>query len=243
MPGQVTIDSAESKRREMFRGIVLILPFLVGAAPFGFAFGAMGISAGLSPVAVQGLSLFVFAGSSQFLAVSLMAAGASLPVIFIGGFFVNLRHLFYSSALRPLYRCLPLPWLGLLSFTLTDETYAVVATEMHAGRNHNGLRYVHLGSGILMYINWQIWTLAGIVSQSGLGSATDLGLDFAFPVTFIGVVVPMLKDRNAALAATVSGSLATWLHSWPNGTGFLLAATSGIGIALARVRGAKRRSL
>ena len=74
-------------------------PMLVGAAPFGVIFGTLAIGSGLPVWLTLGMSLLVFGGSSQFVAVSLIGSGTALPVIWLTTIVVNLRHALYSATL------------------------------------------------------------------------------------------------------------------------------------------------
>ena len=88
------------KPREKFtQGGAAAWPICLGYLPIGLAFGVLAQKAGLSPLQVALMSIFVFAGSSQFIAVSMLSAGASLAAIVATTFMVNLRHLLMSSSL------------------------------------------------------------------------------------------------------------------------------------------------
>lgn len=201
---------------------------MVGAAPFGVIFGTLAIGSGIPAWATLALSAVVFAGSSQFVAVSLIGGGAALPVIWLTTFVVNLRHALYSATLLPYARHLPARWRWPLAFWLTDETFAVVENQL---RHHTGERdgaYYWLGSSLAMYLNWQIWTVAGIlVGQSVPGLAT-LGLDFAMVATFAAIVAPQLRDRPVLLAALVAGTVAMLARDLPYKLGLMLAAAAGV---------------
>jgi len=169
---------------------------LVGAAPFGLIFGTLAIASGLPVWLTLGFSALVFAGSSQFVAVSLIGSGAALPVIWLTTFVVNLRHALYSATLLPYARALPAHWRWALAFWLTDETFAVVENQL---RNHtslqDGARY-WLGSSLAMYLNWQIWTLAGVLLGQIVPGLATMGLDFAMVATFAAIValqLPLVK--------------------------------------------------
>ncbi|MEM9214106.1 MAG: AzlC family ABC transporter permease [Cyanobacteria bacterium P01_F01_bin.150] len=102
-----TPSKAESSRKnfsplsEFWAGSRDILPLIVGAIPFGTIFGTLAVSKGFSIAATVGLSSIVFAGSSQFIAVGIIAAGAGWLLIVFTAFIVNLRHLLYAVALVP----------------------------------------------------------------------------------------------------------------------------------------------
>src|SRR5665811_1846207 len=78
-----------------------VLPIVLGYVPIGFAYGVLGIIAGLPIWAIVAMSVVVYAGSAQFMAVSLLSQGASAATLVVTTFLVNLRHLLYSSALSP----------------------------------------------------------------------------------------------------------------------------------------------
>ena len=87
--------------QEIVAGARAIFPLVVGAIPFGIIFGTLAKSSGLSFWGVMGLSAFVFAVSSQFIALGLLASQTSLSLIIFTTFVVNLRHLLYAVSLIP----------------------------------------------------------------------------------------------------------------------------------------------
>ena len=187
--------------RPFFAGARDTIPMLVGAAPFGVIFGTLAIGAGLPVWLTLGLSALVFAGSSQFVAISLLGGGAAVPVIWLTTFVVNLRHALYSATLLPYARALPARWRWALAFWLTDETFAVVENQLrHHSSLHDGARY-WLGSSLAMYGNWQVWTLAGVLLGQSVPGLATLGLDFAMVATFAAIVALQLRDRPVLCAA------------------------------------------
>ena len=134
-------------------GVCAIAPLLIGTAPFGIIFGTFSINGGLSFLESQSMSVFVFAGSSQFIAVNLLKEGSSIALIVTTTLFINLRHFLYGATIGPKLLSKSLKDRVLLSFFLTDETFAILS---RFERVHS--RY-YWGVGIAMYINWQLWTL------------------------------------------------------------------------------------
>jgi 4-azaleucine resistance transporter AzlC len=218
-----------SRRAEFIKGLKDTLPLMIGAAPFGMIFGVLGVNNGLSPAAVMGFSIFVFAGSSQFIAAQLVAENLHIALIVLTTFIVNLRHALYSASLGPAMKDLPQKWMLPLAFWLTDETYAIVIRRWTDVNDTSPLkRWYHLGSAISMYLNWQLWTLIGLIAGTQLQGLGDLGLEFAMVVTFIGIVVPMVKSRPMLLCAIVAGVVAVLGYNIPNKGGLMLAAFAGI---------------
>ena len=220
------IDETYTPRRAFIMGVRDTLPMILGAIPFAILFGALGISAGLSPMAVIGFSLFVFAGSSQFIGATLVGQGVAMPFIWITTFIVNLRHALYSASLGPYMKNLPQRWLLPLGFWLTDETYAVVIRQYQEGKPH--AHWYHLGSSIAMYSNWNFFTWVGIFAGTQLEGLAESGLDFAMVVTFIGIVVPLIVNRPMLACAVVAGVTAVITNPLPNKIGLIIAAAAGI---------------
>lgn len=213
---------------EFLTGAKDTIPMMVGAAPFGLIFGVLGVTSGLSPIAVMGFSLLVFAGSAQFIAAGLVAQGVGVAFIVLTTFIVNLRHMLYAASLGAFMKHLSQRWLLPLAFWLTDETYAVVIRRWQAKDESPHKHWYHFGSSIVMYINWQLWTVIGLFAGTRLEGVAELGLDFAMVVTFIGIVVPLVATRPMLLAAVVAGIVAILAYPLPNQSGLMVAAFAGI---------------
>ncbi|MFK7857884.1 MAG: AzlC family ABC transporter permease [Granulosicoccus sp.] len=221
-----------SPSSEFWSGARDTIPVIVGAIPFGIIFGALAISAGLSVYATLGMSLIVFAGSSQFVAAGLVAQGAGVLVIVLTTFVINLRHGLYSASLGPYLSRQSQRWLLPLAFWLTDETYAVVVQRYARADNSPHKQWYHLGSSIAMYVNWQVCTVIGIVAGTQLQGMSQWGLEFAMIVTFIGIVVPLLKTVPMLACAIAAGAVSFWLRDWPNQAGLMLGALAAIAVAM-----------
>ena len=128
---QTTINTlprvdAPTPASELLAGAKATIPLVIGAIPFGIIFGTLSSISGLSFWGTMAMSSIVFAGSAQFIALNLLAAGAAWPIIVATTFVVNLRHMLYAAALVPYVKHLSARWHLPIAFTLTDETFAVV---------------------------------------------------------------------------------------------------------------------
>lgn len=213
-------------------GVRDTVPMLVGAAPFGMIFGALVGTTPLVPWQGQLMSLSVFAGSSQFIAVGLMAGLASALVIWFATLIVNLRHMLYAAALLPHVRHLSQRWRWLLGFLLTDETFAVMDSYYRKHPQAPLGHWYFLGSGLSMYINWQCWTLVGLLFGAVFPQLQTLGLDFAMVVTFISIVVPQLRRAPHLAAALAAGAMAYALKDLPYKLGLLGAVVAGVAVGM-----------
>lgn len=217
-----------SKRDEFSAGVKATLPLIVGAIPFGIIFGTLAETSGLSAWGAMAMSVIVYAGSSQFIALGLLAAGAAIPIIILTTFVVNLRHLLYAANLVPKVAHLPLRWRIMMAFGLTDETFAAASNRFLRQASIETAHWFYLGSFLAMYGNWILCTFIGIVLGELFPDMTDWGLDFAMSVTFIGMVVPYLTNRPMWGAVIVAGAMAVATAFMPHKLGLIVAAVCGI---------------
>lgn len=217
-----------SRSQEFLLGCRDILPLILGAIPFGIIFGTLAVSVGLTGWQAMGMSLLVFAGSAQFIAITLIGGGVGAAVVLLTTFVVNLRHALYSAAMQPFMRHLPKRWRIPLAFGLTDEAYAVI---QHRYARDDGSPHRHwffLGAALTMYTGWQLSTLVGIAFGKAVPDLARWGLDFAMIATFIGIAVPMLRNRPQVAAALAAAAVALLCWQLPYKLGLLAAALAGI---------------
>jgi 4-azaleucine resistance transporter AzlC len=225
-----------SRRAEFWAGVKATFPLVVGAAPFSIIFGALAVTSGISPAGAAAMSAFVFAGSAQFIAAGLVAGGASTAIILLTTFVVNLRHSLYGASLAPHMKHLPQRWLLPLGFWLTDESYLVVIERYSRPDRAPHKHWFFLGSALFMYANWQLWTYVGVRAGQAIPNPASWGLDFALPVTFLGMLVPMLRSRPVLACVVVASAAAVMLHGLPHQLGLIAATLLGVitGVLAAR---------
>jgi 4-azaleucine resistance transporter AzlC len=214
--------------KNFWAGVRAEAPLLIGVFPFGMIYGALALNAGLSRMTAQLMSSMVFGGSSQFIAAQLIHDSAPGFVIVLTIAVVNLRHMLYSASLAPYVASLSTRWKTLLSYLLTDEAYA--ATIIHyekEGVTPLG-HWFFLGAGFSLWFIWQASTALGIFLGTAIPESWSL--DFALPLTFIAMVVPVLKNRSAVAAALSAGVVSLLAYSLPYKLGLILAALVGIAV-------------
>ncbi len=218
----------ESARIEAWYGLRDTLPFMFGSIPFGLLFGTMATGEGLSPLATMAMSLFVFSGSAQFIAILLLGTGSALGVIWLATLILNLRHLLYAATLVDHVRHLTQAWRFPLAAFLTDETFAVMERRYRTEGGGPNAHWYYIASCIGMYLNWQTWTFVGITVGQEFPDINNWGLEFAMVVTFIGIVVPLLTSAPYWAAAATAGLVAVIANPLPYKLGLMLAALAGI---------------
>jgi len=213
---------------QFFEGAKDTLPLIVGAIPFGIIFGTLAATAGLSFEATMGMSLFVFAGSSQFVCVSLVSAGTAWPMIVLTTFVVNLRHMLYGATMVPFYKNLNPLWKMVLAFGLTDETFAVAVSRYCQKDEAPDKHYYNLGSMVFMYTNWNLCTFIGLTAGKAFPGISNWGLDFAMPATFIGIVIPYLVSKPMWASVVTAGTVSILAGGLPHKLGLMAAALAGV---------------
>jgi 4-azaleucine resistance transporter AzlC len=219
-----------SRFNDFFRGVRDELPILLGVVPFGMIFGALAVHNGLSPFIAQSTSTIIFAGSAQFIAVQLIGAGASIAVVLMVVFVINIRHALYSASVAPYIAHLRPAWKFVLAYFLTDEAYVVAITNYEKRGVSDTRHWYFLGAGVTLWSSWQVSTLVGILVGGGIGENWPVG--FALPLTFIALVIPGLKDRPSVAAAVTAGIVGLLTVAFPYKTGLLIAAFLGIAVGL-----------
>jgi len=214
------------QNKQFWAGARSEIPLLIGVIPFGLIYGALAVNAGLSNAAAQMMSSMVFAGSAQFITAQLVHETVPGFVIVLTIAVVNLRHMLYSASMAPYIAALSTPWKVVLSYLLTDEAYAptILHYEKH-GRTPYG-HWFWLGAGCTLWLFWQLSTAVGIFLGTAIPESWSL--DFALPLTFIAMVVPVLKNQPAIAAALSAGVVALVAFSLPYKLGLILAALVGI---------------
>lgn len=213
-------------KKYFWQGVKAEIPLLIGVFPFGMIYGALALNAGLSTLASQMMSSIVFAGSAQFITTQLVSEAAPGFVIILTIAVVNLRHMLYSASLAPYLKHVSTKWKVLLSYLLTDEAYAPSIIQYEKEGIKPFSHWFLLGAGLALWTNWQISTALGIFL--GTRIPNDLQLDFALPLTFIAMVVPVLKKMPMVAAALSAGVTALLAYSLPFKLGLILAALVGI---------------
>ncbi|MBF9018232.1 MULTISPECIES: AzlC family ABC transporter permease [unclassified Oceanispirochaeta] len=221
-----------SKTSEFTAGARAALPLLMGTAPFGLIYGTLAVTAGLSNAAAVAMSLFVFAGSAQFIAVGLVGAGAPVAIIILTTVVVNLRHMLYSATLLPYLKTVPQRWRIALAFWLTDEAFAVCISRYREDDDSPWKHWYQLGASLAMYVNWQIWCILGLILGSRISDAGAWGLDFALPVTFIGMTIPFIKNRSTVVCVITAAAVSLMTGFMPFKLGLIVAALAGVSAGL-----------
>ncbi len=206
--------------------------------PFDLAAGAAMAQTDVSPTLSILSSPLLFAGAAQLVAIQLMDSGAALAIVVFSVLVVNARHLLYSASMQPHLA----DWsrgqrLG-AAFLLSDPVYALAISRFERPEGP-GSKAAQLGyyftMGLTLYVGWAVLLAGGVLL--GAFIPTSIPIELAIPLTFLLLLIPLIKDRAGLVAAAVGGVAAVLASGLPFGFGLLVGAIAGIvagGIVLGR---------
>ena len=192
-----------SKKQLFSRGMLDIAPHMLSVIPFGIICGAIGVDLGFNPYLVYAMSIIIFGGASQIVFLQLLSGGASSLVAVTSVGVINSRHLLYGAVLSEYLEKLSFIKKLLISYVVVDQGFAESNKFFKKNKTEQYLHYHLLGTGITMWVCWQIATLAGIILGSFVPE--ELGLKFAIPLTFIAIVVHDLKKIDHVIVMNTCG--------------------------------------
>jgi len=210
--------------RTWWEGVLATLPMWPGGILFGIVYAVTARAAGLTAPEIVGMSVLVFGGAAQFAAVNLIAGGAGALAVIAGTAIANARYVLASASIARQVRHQPRWWRFLYAFHLSDESYALAMARFLQG---DGSAAYAFGANLGMVVPWVGAAVAGVLLGAAIPSPSRWGIDLVIPLTFLGLLVPLLKTRRAVGVALCSGALALLGIAVLPGTWYLLVA--GIG--------------
>ncbi|WP_137110063.1 AzlC family ABC transporter permease [Rhodobacter sp. SY28-1] len=218
------------------QGLAASLPIVMGYLPIAFSFGVAATRAGFSATEAFALSLIIYAGASQFLALALLSSGAPVLVAAFTLIAMNLRHVLYGPALmREAGDRASTRHAWAWAWGLTDEVFGQALGALARGQRFSEAWMFGLGLGA--YAAWVLGTVAGAVAGGSAlegWPALSAGLGFMLPALFLALLLSILSRRQLPVIAvaglvTVAGTLAISATS-----GILLGMLAGAAAGLVR---------
>jgi predicted branched-subunit amino acid permease len=177
------------------------------------------------------LSVLSFSGIAQLITSQLIAVDSPVIVTVAAAAVVSLRFLMYSAAMAPHVAHLDRRWRALLSYVMTDQSFAVAIRRYGEPGDPRHRHWYFLGSASTLYVTWQIAVAAGVVV--GAQVPAEWSLDFAVVLSFIALLVPAVRTRADLAAAIVAAAVALWAAGLPYRLALVVASIAGIATGLA----------
>lgn len=211
-----------SFKNHFWVGVKLATPIVIGYIPISITLGLIAIQNGLSISDITLMSLFVFAGSSQFVAINMLTAGAALSTIILTTFVLNFRHFIMSMSLMNILKKESLKKKIILSFWVTDESFAIASLRKMNVASLSGLMLTTYGA-------WVGGTFLGALLSNVLPKSLGEAMSIAIYAMFIGLLTPEIrKSWRIGLIAVFSGVLSYFFSLFFNtGWSIILATVLG----------------
>jgi predicted branched-subunit amino acid permease len=211
----------DQRRKEVLRQCLSVG---VATGAYGISFGALSVAAGLDLWQTMALSALLFSGASQFAVVGIVAAGGSGAAAVTTSSLLGLRNGLYGLQMSRLLGVRGLSRVPAAHLTIDESTAVAIAQPEGAAQ-----RLGFWGTGLSVFVLWNLTTLLGAVVGNALGDPKRFGLDAAAPAAFCALLWPRLKSRDARAVAVVAAVIALVVapHA-PAGIPVLVAALAAI---------------
>lgn len=223
---------ARPARRARFRaGVAAVAPALPGVAAWGVVTGVALVEGGLTIAQSLGMSFLLLSGTTALIALPLLAAGVSLPLIALTAVLTGLRFPLYSAALSPDLQPIPARWRWFAGFLLTDPGTAVYLDRRARERPFVNRLAFYAGVTWVVWLPWLGGMVAGIFLAAALPSSGRLA--YLGILAMLALVAPMLRGAPAWAAALAAGAVGLAGAGWPWKLGLIAAVFAGLVAGLA----------
>lgn len=193
-------DRSSTVAYGFFRGVKTGTPLALTYIPGAFAFGILAKTAALTMWESAFMSLIVFAGASQFVAVNLLTLGTPTFEILIAVAVLNMRHLLMSSSMAkrivPKISFLEKFW---MFFEMTDESFSLASMQEEELLSP---KFV-IGLNLPLHFTWVLGTFLGWLGGSALPDSLQESMGMAIYAIFIGLLVPSIRKNQKAITVTI----------------------------------------
>ena len=228
------------KKLEVFKqGVLEELTLQLGVFPFGIIYGIMAIESGLTPMQAFLMSSIIFGGASQIAFVQLISNATPFGVLVTTVGAINSRHFLYSISMMEFLKNLSIKWRIVLAYLLTDEAYAISIRRFINEPNTSFLHFHLLGTGITLFFSWQISTFIGVLLGGDLPQFLDL--QFIIPLTFIAIIIPMIKSISTFLVVIASAFSGLILKSLDINFWIIVSGMIGVLVGIVSTKLDKKR--
>ncbi len=219
----------QCRRQLLISGVKAGLPIALGYLPLAVSFGVLAAQVPLSVPQSVLMSVIVYAGASQFMAVNMLLLGAAGAEVVLAAFVVNFRHFIMSMSLAGRWSRHPKWVQTLLSLGVTDETFAVASM---AERDLTERPHFMAGLMLCAYGAWVSGTAIGGLMSIFVPPELGSRMVIALYAMFIGLLVPSVRRSWALLAVAAAGALLNTLLRPVLGTGWSIIAAACVAALL-----------
>ena len=210
-----------------------LIPVTIIVVPFGIAWAVAGQAAGLPDEMILAMSVFVFAGASQFASLEIIGPEMSFVALALVTFAVNARHILMGTTVYPDIRDASLARQMAMVLTLTDGPYALMQTEPNAAQRIA----LMVAGGWAIWLSWLVGTAIGLFFGNLVGDPRTFGFDAVMPIFFLIVLTSVFKGKESLLPWIGAAVAAVaWQQSFGGNWHVLVGAITGGCLSALRVK-------
>lgn len=217
-------DDQPDRRRDFRDGFVATMPLWIGDVPFAIAYAQLAHTNGFTKLETMAMSLFVFAGSAQLAIVDLAPEHAGYVAMLLTVLLLNLRHVLYALTLDLKLACprrIPKP---VLAAGMTDESMGLT---LGRTQSTSPTDWFFMGTVVSLYLSFGISTLVGVLVGGQIRDPDRFHLDVIFPLTFLALLLPLIRNRRSLAIAVTAAALSVGLRSVVGASNAILLAILG----------------
>lgn len=217
----------------MKRGIVATTPLILSYIPVAITFGVLAQQSGMHLYEILMMSIFVYAGAAQFMAVQMFAVGAHAIEMILAVFVLNFRHFIMSFSFMNFLRHIPLKQKAPLTLGMTDETFALASINKEIAKEKNGM-FFYFVMFLSAYSSWVLGTLIGGLLGDVIPEQLSNSMGIALYAMFIGLLVPAIRNQwRLGLIALIAMGINFFASSimssgWAIVTGTIFGGLTGV---------------
>ncbi len=216
-------DTPASSAERFRAGLRAGIPFALAGGLLAVSFGVLARQAGLSAAAAIIMSLIVFAGSAQFTAVAIVAAGGGITTAIGASTMMNSRFLPMGIAFAPSLKG------GAVKRALQGQTVVDASWAIAARGDGSFDRWILFGASSIQFVTWNLGTAIGAFGGESLPDPDTLGLDALYPAFFVALLVSEARSGRARGAAALGALIALVLVPFaPAGVPVLVASAAAL---------------
>lgn len=203
------VQAGYMRSPDFMSGLKAGMSIAIGYFPVALTFGLLSKSSGLTLAETLSMSLIVYAGAAQYIALNLLSLGIGMAEIILATFILNSRHFLMSASIQARAAKDPLWKKIIYSFGITDETFSVAS--MRPGKITAGFMF---GLGGIAYGSWALSTLLGYVFGASLPDVLKESMGIALYAMFIALLVPPLSKSRKVLFLALYGAGLNFLFTY-----------------------------
>ncbi|WP_391120446.1 AzlC family ABC transporter permease [Psychrobacillus sp. L3] len=192
------------------KGLRAGISIAIGYFPVALTFGLLAKTTGLSIVEATAMSIFVFAGASQYMSLTLISNGVDPILIVLNTFVVNIRHFLMTAALNEKMHSEKRWVKGIYAFGITDESFSVLATQ----KEEKVQTSFAFGVALIGYSSWVLFTAIGHIIGANLPAFLQAAMSIALYAMFVGLLVPSMRGNRKVVMLALFAAIINGFFYW-----------------------------